>query len=79
MITGWDLDNKDYMITNNGKIAAKVTNTLSTLFSQGPQFDANHIIEFKVIICDVILFTLFCLRFKFIYHTVFRSTTRRKR
>ncbi|KYM86041.1 Cytokine receptor-like factor 3 [Atta colombica] len=42
----WELDNKNYMITN-GKIAAKVTNTISTLFSQGPQFDENHIIEFK--------------------------------
>ncbi|KYQ53285.1 Cytokine receptor-like factor 3 [Trachymyrmex zeteki] len=42
----WELDNKNYMITN-GKIAAKVTNTISTLFSQGPQFDENHVIEFK--------------------------------
>jgi hypothetical protein len=48
MITGWESDNKDYMITNNGKIAAKFTDTISTLFSQGPQFNANHIIEFKV-------------------------------
>lgn len=37
------------MITNNGKIAAKVTDATSTLFSQDPQFDANHIIEFKVL------------------------------
>ncbi|XP_011054476.1 PREDICTED: uncharacterized protein LOC105146116 isoform X2 [Acromyrmex echinatior] len=42
----WEFDNKNYMITN-GKIAAKVTNTISTLFSQGPQFNENHIIEFK--------------------------------
>lgn len=42
----WELDNKNYMITNN-KTAAKVTDTISTLFSQGPQFDENHIIEFK--------------------------------
>jgi len=58
MITGWELDNKNYMITN-GKIAAKVTNTISTLFSQGPQFDENHIIEFKVTIYNAILFTFF--------------------
>jgi len=45
----WELDNKDYVITNNGKIAAKLTDAISTLFSAGPQFDANHIIEFKVI------------------------------
>ncbi|XP_050448748.1 uncharacterized protein LOC126850110 isoform X1 [Cataglyphis hispanica] len=43
----WELDNKHYMITNNGKTAAKLTDTISTLFSHGPQFDANHIIEFK--------------------------------
>ncbi|XP_070163260.1 putative leucine-rich repeat-containing protein DDB_G0290503 [Polyergus mexicanus] len=43
----WELDNKHYMITNNGKTAAKLTDTTSTLFSHGPQFDANHIIEFK--------------------------------
>ncbi|KYN13070.1 Cytokine receptor-like factor 3 [Trachymyrmex cornetzi] len=42
----WELDNKNYMITN-GKIAEKVTNTINTLFSQGPQFDENHVIEFK--------------------------------
>ncbi|XP_011140601.1 uncharacterized protein LOC105183880 [Harpegnathos saltator] len=44
---GWELDNKDYVITNNGMIAAKLTDTISTLFSRGPQFDANHVIEFK--------------------------------
>ncbi|XP_032685028.1 uncharacterized protein LOC116850631 [Odontomachus brunneus] len=43
----WGLDNKDYVITNNGKVAAKLTNITSTLFSHGPQFDANYIIEFK--------------------------------
>ncbi|XP_025074958.1 uncharacterized protein LOC105430647 [Pogonomyrmex barbatus] len=43
----WELNNKDYLITNNGKIAAKVTDAISTLFSQDSQFDANHIIEFK--------------------------------
>ncbi|XP_025986898.1 uncharacterized protein LOC105197392 [Solenopsis invicta] len=42
----WELDNENYMIIND-KIAAKVTDTISTLFSQSPQFDANHIIEFK--------------------------------
>lgn len=63
MITGWELDNKDYMISNNGKIATKVTDTISTLFSQGPQFDANHIIEFKVIMCNTILFIHFRQRF----------------
>lgn len=78
MITGWELNNKDYMITNNGKIAAKVTDTTSTLFSRGPQFDANHIIEFKVITCNT-LFTHFCLRFNLSIISVFRSFTRRKR
>lgn len=43
----WELDNTDYVITNDGKIAAKLTNALSTLFSHGAQFEANHIIEFK--------------------------------
>ncbi|XP_036150996.1 uncharacterized protein LOC105834845 [Monomorium pharaonis] len=42
----WELDNENYMITN-GKTVIKVTDTISTLFSRGPQFDANHIIEFK--------------------------------
>jgi len=84
MVTGWELDNKNYMITNNGKIAAKVTNTISTLFSQGPQFDENHIIEFKVTIYNVILFTFFSsyvtffLRFN-LSIIVFRSFTRRRR
>lgn len=79
MITGWELDNQDYVITNNGKVAAKVTNTTSTLFSQGPQFDANHIIEFKVILCNMILFTLFVYTLIYLYHTVFRNFTRRNR
>jgi len=52
LITGWQLDNKNYVITNS-KIATKVTDTISTLFSQSPQFDANHIIEFKVIIYSI--------------------------
>lgn len=47
------------MITNNGKTAAKLTDTISTLFSHGPQFDANHIIEFKVIACNRILLFIF--------------------
>lgn len=58
MVTGWELDNKNYVVIN-GKIAAKVTDTVSTLFSQGPQFDENHIIEFKVVTCNTILFTFF--------------------
>lgn len=66
MITDWELDNKNYMITN-GKIAAKVTNTISTLFSQGPQFDENHVIEFKVTIYNVILFTFFRHTLHFFY------------
>lgn len=78
MITGWELDNKNYMITNNGKIATKVTDTMSTLFSQGPQFDANHIIEFKVITCNT-LFTQFPLHFNLSVISVFRSFARRKR
>lgn len=50
------------MITNNGKTAVKLTDTISTLFSHGPQFDANHIIEFKVITCNrILLFT--CVSF----------------
>lgn len=48
------------MITNNGKTAAKLTDTISTLFSQGPQFDANHIIEFKVIARNRILSFYIC-------------------
>lgn len=42
----WELDNKNYVVINS-KIAVKVTDNISTLFSQGPQFDENHIIEFK--------------------------------
>lgn len=47
------------MITNNGKMATKLTDTISTLFSHGPQFDANHIIEFKVIARNKILLFIF--------------------
>lgn len=43
----WEVTNKNYMITNEGKIAAKITDELSTIFSQGTQFDAEHVIEFK--------------------------------
>lgn len=53
MITGWEIDNKNYVITNNGRVAAKLTDTISTLFSQGPQFDTNHIIEFKVVLYTI--------------------------
>ena len=84
MITGWEFDNKNYMITN-GKIAAKVTNTISTLFSQGPQFNENHIIEFKVTIYTMSFYlhffssyVTFFLRFN-LSIIVFRSSTRRRR
>ncbi|XP_048510503.1 uncharacterized protein LOC105694071 [Athalia rosae] len=43
----WDTENADYLITNNGRIATKVTKNMSTLLSQSPQFSADHIIEFK--------------------------------
>ncbi|KAK2577146.1 hypothetical protein KPH14_003306 [Odynerus spinipes] len=43
----WENNNNNYMITNNGAIAAKITSGISTLFSKGPQFDTYHIIEFK--------------------------------
>lgn len=43
----WEDCNNNYMVTNNGAIAAKITNDASTLFSKGPQFDTFHIIEFK--------------------------------
>ena len=48
MFAGWNSTNKNYMITNSGTVAAKITNEISTLFSQEAQFDADHIIEFKV-------------------------------
>ncbi|XP_015590695.1 uncharacterized protein LOC107265605 isoform X2 [Cephus cinctus] len=43
----WVIDNKNYMITNSGKIAAKITDQINTLLSDGPQFNTDHIIEFK--------------------------------
>ena len=39
------------MVTNGGRIAAKVTDRISTLFSHSPQIEANQIIEFTVIVC----------------------------
>ncbi|XP_066595803.1 cytokine receptor-like factor 3 [Prorops nasuta] len=41
----WESSNENYLITSNGRIATKVTDNLSTLFSQGPQFDSNYTIE----------------------------------
>lgn len=45
---GWCLDNEDYMITNNGAIAAKINDRISVIFSRDALIDANQIIEFKV-------------------------------
>lgn len=37
------------MVTNNGAIAAKLTDEISTLFSQNAQLAGNQVIEFKVL------------------------------
>lgn len=48
LFLGWDSSNSDYLITNSGRIATKVTQNISTLLSRGAQFSVDHIIEFKV-------------------------------
>lgn len=45
---GWNVENKNYMVTNEGRIITKITNDTSTIFSSHSQFDVNHVIEFKV-------------------------------
>ncbi|XP_034948758.1 cytokine receptor-like factor 3 [Chelonus insularis] len=42
----WDPYNDDFIVTNNGRIATKIRGNSSILFSQGPQLEANQIIEF---------------------------------
>ncbi|XP_015111981.1 cytokine receptor-like factor 3 [Diachasma alloeum] len=44
---GWSLNNEDYMITNNGTVAAKINDHVSAVFSREALIDANQIIEFK--------------------------------
>ncbi|XP_063994054.1 uncharacterized protein LOC135171424 isoform X2 [Diachasmimorpha longicaudata] len=44
---GWSFDNEDYMITNNGTVAAKINDHASAVFSRDALIDANQIIEFK--------------------------------
>ncbi|XP_046469005.1 cytokine receptor-like factor 3 [Neodiprion pinetum] len=43
----WDMNNADYLVTNSGRIATKITRNLSTLLSRSAQFGTDHIIEFK--------------------------------
>lgn len=50
LTSGWSQENKDYMITNNGTIAAKLVDKISTLYSKSAQLDGNQIIEFKVML-----------------------------
>ncbi|KAF4519359.1 hypothetical protein B566_EDAN011365 [Ephemera danica] len=45
----WDNTNSNYQVTNENKIAAKVTNEPSILFSKGAQFGPGHSVEFTVL------------------------------
>lgn len=47
----WALDNPNYVVTNEGKIAAKASNIPSTLCSCTAQFGPGHCIEFTILEC----------------------------
>jgi len=49
----WDLANPDYMVTNENKIATKVSTEQSVLYSRAAQFGPGHSIEFTVLECGV--------------------------
>ena len=63
-VAGWDLANPDYKVTNENKIATKVSTDQSVLYSRAAQFGPGHSIEFTVCIfvslfaCHIIQFTL---------------------
>jgi len=52
-VAGWDLANPDYRITNENKIATKVSTEQSVLYSMAAQFGPGHSIEFTVLECGV--------------------------
>ncbi|KAJ9580193.1 hypothetical protein L9F63_004136, partial [Diploptera punctata] len=49
----WDLENPNYMITNENKIATKTSADQSVLFSSAAQFGPGHSIEFTVLDCGI--------------------------
>ena len=48
IILGWQIDNRNYQVTNDNKISTKVTSDPSILYSSGAQFGPGHSIEFTV-------------------------------
>jgi hypothetical protein len=48
LFLGWQIDNPNYQVTNDNKIASKVTSDPSILYSSGAQFGPGHSIEFTV-------------------------------
>jgi hypothetical protein len=49
IISGWQIDNRNYQVTNDNKISTKVTSDPSILYSSGAQFGPGHSIEFTVV------------------------------
>jgi len=49
--SGWQVDNPSYQVTNDNKIASKITSDPSILYSSSAQFGPGHSIEFTVKIC----------------------------
>ncbi|KAK7863037.1 hypothetical protein R5R35_010779 [Gryllus longicercus] len=49
----WDQKNPNYTITNENKLATKVTADQSVLFSHNEQFGPGHSIEFTILECGV--------------------------
>ncbi|XP_059470032.1 cytokine receptor-like factor 3 [Neocloeon triangulifer] len=46
---GWQIDNPNYQVTNDNKIASKISSDPSVLYSCGAQFGPGHSIEFTVL------------------------------